>query len=43
MVDAIRASWASGGDLERTGGPWCRYCPLLEDCPEGKTTTELLD
>jgi hypothetical protein len=43
MVDAIRASWASGGDLERTGGPWCRYCPLLEDCPEGKTTTDLLD
>jgi hypothetical protein len=43
MVDAIRASWASGSDLERTGGPWCRHCPLLEDCPEGKTTTELLD
>jgi hypothetical protein len=43
MVDAVRASWASGHDLARTGGPWCRHCPLLEDCPEGKTTTELLD
>jgi hypothetical protein len=43
MVDAVRASWASGHDLARTGGPWCRHCPLLEECPEGKTTTELLD
>jgi hypothetical protein len=42
MVDAIRESWASGHDLARTGGPWCRHCPLLEECPEGKTTTELL-
>jgi hypothetical protein len=43
MVDVIRGSWASGDDLLRTGGPWCRYCPLLEDCPEGKTATEMLD
>jgi hypothetical protein len=42
MVDAIRASWASGPDLKRIGGPWCRHCPLLEECPEGKTTTDLL-
>jgi hypothetical protein len=42
MVDAIRGSWASGTDLARTGGPWCRHCPLLEDCPEGMATTELL-
>jgi hypothetical protein len=42
MVDAIRGSWASGVALARTGGPWCRFCPLLEDCPEGRTATELL-
>jgi hypothetical protein len=43
MVDAIRGSWASGDELARIGGPWCRHCPLLDDCPEGKTATELLD
>jgi hypothetical protein len=43
MVDAIRGSWASGADLDRAGGPWCRNCPLLDDCPEGTTATELLD
>ena len=43
MVDVIRGSWASGDDLLRTGGPWCKYCPLLLDCPEGKTATEMLD
>jgi hypothetical protein len=43
MVGVIRGSWATGEDLVRTGGPWCRYCPLLQECPEGKTATELLD
>jgi hypothetical protein len=43
MVGVIRRSWASGNELARTGGPWCRYCPLLQECPEGKTATELLD
>ena len=42
MVDAVRASWASGVGLARIGGPWCRHCPLLEECPEGRTATELL-
>ena len=26
---------------ERRGGPWCRYCPLLEDCPEGRVADSL--
>lgn len=43
MVDAIRASWATGLELDRHGGPWCRHCPLLEECPEGRTATEMLD
>ncbi len=43
LVDAIRQAWAAGTDLPRTGGPWCRHCPLLDDCDEGKSTGALLD
>jgi hypothetical protein len=42
LVDVIRTAWASGEELPRTGGPWCRYCPLLEDCSEGKAAGVLL-
>lgn len=35
LVTAFRQTWASGELTERRGGPWCRYCPLLSDCPEG--------
>ncbi|HEU4917675.1 MAG TPA: PD-(D/E)XK nuclease family protein [Acidimicrobiia bacterium] len=42
MVDAIRGSWASGADLVRRGGPWCRNCPLLDGCQEGMAATKLL-
>jgi len=42
MVNNIRKSWAEGLILERHGGPWCRYCPILEDCSEGKATAALL-
>jgi RecB family exonuclease len=43
MVGVLRSAWASGDDLPRRGGPWCRYCPLLEDCEEGKAAGALLD
>jgi hypothetical protein len=43
LVSAVRSAWASGGDLLRSAGPWCRYCPLLEDCAEGKAAGVLLD
>lgn len=42
MVDDIRRAWGEGHALARTGGPWCRYCPVLEDCKEGTATTALL-
>lgn len=42
LVDVIRSAWATGADLPRTGGPWCRFCPLLEDCEEGKSAGALL-
>jgi hypothetical protein len=42
MVTDIRDAWAGGPALERHGGPWCRYCPVLSDCAEGRSTTALL-
>ena len=43
MVAAIRAAASSGGDLERIAGPYCRWCPLLDDCEDGRSALELLD
>jgi hypothetical protein len=37
MVDQIRRSWGEGVALARNGGPWCRYCPILDSCPEGSS------
>ena len=37
MVDEIRRSWEEGVALARNGGPWCRYCPILDDCSEGRS------
>lgn len=35
LAAAARAAFASGGDLERRGGPHCRFCPLVGNCHEG--------
>ena len=43
MVDDLRRAWSAGTEPARHGGPWCRYCPLLEDCVEGKAAEALLD
>lgn len=42
MVTGIRVAWAAAERAERRAGPWCRYCPILEDCPEGRAVDELL-
>lgn len=42
MADEIRTAWQTGGELSRHGGPWCRYCPILDDCPEGRSAHALL-
>lgn len=42
MIDALRTSWDAGVAVERTGGPWCRYCPLLDGCAEGRAATTIL-
>lgn len=42
LVNGMRNAWSNGAELERRGGPWCRYCPVLEGCAEGNATTALL-
>ena len=42
MVTAIRSVLESGDDLERRAGPYCRWCPLLDDCDEGASAVSLL-
>jgi hypothetical protein len=42
VVDALRDAW-EGTALERSAGPWCRWCPLLEGCSEGRSAASLLD
>jgi hypothetical protein len=41
MVSDVRTVWAGGGTPERRGGPWCRFCPLLDGCAEGAAATDL--
>lgn len=42
LVNKIRSSWHDGAELERRGGPWCKFCPLLADCREGQSADALL-
>ena len=42
LVNTMRAAWRAGDDLERRGGPWCKFCPVLPDCAEGQATEALL-
>jgi hypothetical protein len=42
LVDEIRSAWRDGSPLDRRGGPWCRYCPILEECVEGTAAEALL-
>jgi len=41
MVDSLRAAWHENRGIERVGGPWCRYCGLLQTCDEGRSATSL--
>ncbi len=36
MVTALREAWSAGRDALRVGGPWCRYCPQVDECAEGQ-------
>lgn len=43
LVTDAREAFAAGGRLERRGGAHCRWCPLLETCPEGASALQILD
>lgn len=43
LVGEMRRAWEEGGELDREAGPWCRYCPVLASCPEGRTATSIID
>ena len=42
-IVALRISWGSDDSLERVAGPWCRWCPLLDECSEGRAAVALLE
>jgi RecB family exonuclease len=42
MVDVLRSGFDTGNDLERRGGPQCRWCPLLGSCSEGRAAVGVL-
>jgi hypothetical protein len=43
MVDVLREAWDTGESLERVAGPWCRWCPLLDECDEGRAAKAVFD
>jgi hypothetical protein len=40
-VDALRQSW-DGAGAARIAGPWCRWCPLLDECDEGRSAMDVI-
>ncbi len=43
LITEVRQHWANGVPLSVRGGPWCRYCPILEGCSEGGAAMMILD
>jgi RecB family exonuclease len=41
LVDTVRTIFSSGESGERRAGPWCRWCPILTDCTEGRSAIEV--
>ncbi len=41
MVGQLRAAWDEGRGIERRGGPWCKFCGILDSCAEGRAATRL--
>ena len=42
LANEMRRAWGEGSKLERRAGPWCHFCPILDDCDEGKSAEALL-
>jgi hypothetical protein len=43
VVGELRTTWADSGEFARTAGPWCRWCPLLDECSEGQAARAVFD
>ncbi len=43
FVSEVRQAWDEGEHLGTRGGPWCRYCPILDSCTEGRAAVKILD
>jgi hypothetical protein len=44
MVDELRGALRlDDSELDKTAGPWCRYCALLSTCREGAAAIKLAD
>jgi hypothetical protein len=43
MIGVLRVAMRDGRELDRTAGPHCRWCPLLDSCSEGAAAIEILD
>lgn len=44
LVSEVRTAFATGTDhLERTAGPWCRFCGQLDTCDEGSAAVKITD
>lgn len=41
MVGRLRTAWKTGAGIDRWGGPWCKYCGILDSCSEGLAATRL--
>jgi hypothetical protein len=42
LVSALRRASDTGRRLDRIGGSWCSYCPMLGQCPEGGAAVAVL-
>lgn len=42
MIADLRDALDTGADRDRTAGPHCRYCPVLDTCPEGTAAAAIL-
>ena len=43
LATAIRRFRTTGVSLPLSAGPWCRYCPLNDECSEGQAALTLLE
>lgn len=43
LVENLRRALASGDRLDKVAGGWCRWCPILPECAEGRGAAAVFD